>query len=532
MKRQGICVILILLIGVIVGQPVLAAAVRPARGKALVIYEQDRSATEEQQIGEVIRQVLYAGFDCDAVSQNSYTQGTMNAYSYVVVVGMTGKTFSPNVLSDLAGFRGQLGWIGPGLHQLPAMMSIQMSVTDTNTLQYLFDGVWKTIGLDHTSSIEAYPARTGSVPSGTLTDAANDQNVYSFSNGSLHYFGLVDGLEENEMLQMALQYFLASFFGSQTVDSALYFNLDYIYPVSDFDTISQMGTYLKAKGIPFTFTIMPFYTNATTSEAGVYGKLLRFLQDCGGMPILHIPVYQPLSANASPTYQAFMTYLQTALKNYKSLGVYPAAIELPEDTLFYADCTRFLTQTSDVFTVQGDGKDAHTMSSSTIDASLTSTLTSYSSGASVARELRVPDDSNSFDSFYHTASFLSNDQYGSWWVSCPTTLSFAKFQTLVNGMSSHQIGFDNFMAGTHTVNIGDSTITQTDGAVTYNGTMVPYTPSSSGSKKVSSSPSTRTATFKPNNLIFILPSLSFIAILIVAIWINWQKNKQKFIKRR
>lgn len=531
MKQQLACIAIILLVCTAVTVQPVAAAVRPPRGKILVLYEPSHSTAQEQQVEEVIRQVLYAGFDCDAVPQSRYTQGTLNGYSYVLVVGLTQAAFSRNLLSDLSGFRGQLGWVGSGLHQLPAMAPAQMSLIHANAVQYLFDGTWKTIALNDAASIETYPTIAGSVPSGTLPDVQNEQNIFSFSDGSLHYFGLINGLEDNKTLQMAFQYFLASFLGSQTVNSALYFDLDYIYPVSDFNLISKMGTYLKAKGIPFTFTIMPFYTNADTSEASTYGELLRYLQDCGGMPILHIPIYQPLSANSSPTYAALLTYLQTALKNYKSLGIYPAAIELPEDTLFYADCTRFLTQASDVFTVQGDGKDVYTLSSGAIDASLPDTLTSYYSGAAVARELRVPEDNAAFDAFYRTASFLSNDQYGSWWVSCPTTLSFSKFRTLVDGMPSHKLGVNNFITGTHTIDIKENSITYTDGAVTYNGSMIPYTPLSSGPGNVSSS-ATQSSTFKPRNLIFILPSVAFMAVLAVAIWINWQKNKQKFLKRR
>ncbi len=336
------------------------------------------------------------------------------------------------------------------------------------------------------------------------------------------------GLAQDLRLRAAFARFLASAFGREGNESSMVFDLDEIYPVSDFGTVAKMGAYLKQKGIPFAFTVMPFYANAQTSAAAYYGSLLKQLIADGGTPVLHLPVFQGESDSDTPSYSGLDAHLGTALRNYASRGVYPAAVEMTEDALLYSQNTRFLARNSDVFLSKGDGKSAYLLSSGTPDSSLPSDKTSLSAGAAVWRELRVPS-SGGDASLYQNALSALNDRYTKTYLSCPSSLSYAAFKTAVDGLVSRHVGFADLSAGSHTVRAKNTVVSQTDGAVTYDGKTVVYQPSSAAS---SSSAAASQKKAETGDLPFILPSMGFMALLAAALFINWRKARQKFIQRK
>lgn len=508
------------------------------QGKVLVVFHLDGTETAEKTAEEVVRQVLYAGFDCDAVEQSAYTAGETGGYDRVILIG-DGTALPAALSGDLSSYTGRLCWIGPGLRQCPRLSALRIQyaggLSGIRQIRYLSNGNWRDITLGAAVSAENYTVGAGVEVLGYTLPDGSAQGVLAFSTGALSYFGLTAGLETDDRLRAALESLLAAFFGRQANGPGLYLDLDYIYPVSDFNRIADMGAYLKEKELAFTFTVMPFYVNAQTPEAGNYGKLLRYLVACGGTPVIHIPVFQPASAGEVPTYAVMSARLETALQNYAALGVYPTALEMQENNLLRSGFTGFFAATGDYFAVNGDGKDVYTTGAETVDAQLETGLSHFSAAPSVVRELRAPSNFQKYDAFYEELSFCSGDPYGGYRISFPSDMDFSAFKELVDGLDTHGVQINNFLNGTHFLKVGKTGIERTDGAVTYNGAVVNQQPSSvSGTSSAQSRPASSQATgwLQGGNTVVIAISLVSMFVFIIAIFVGIQADKDKFLRRR
>lgn len=526
MRRRVCAAVLCVLLGFALLTPVQVSA-QQADKTALVVWMQKDTGAAAQQTKEIIRQVLSAGYACDAVPQARYTAGSAQKYAFVLVAGQDGAAPSDTLLQDLLAYSGRLAWIGPGAGTLFARRSAgTLQAADAvSSVRYRQNGGWQTIGLDASAAVETY-----AVPQTADVRGTAGTGAFAFSAGPLFYFGLASGLESGPLLRAALQDFLTGFFGLAEQTPAVYFNLDDIYPVSDFSLLTKMGAYLKEKGVPFTFTVMPFYDNAKSSAAASYGNLLRYLESCGGTPVLHLPVFQPMSSGDIPAYTDMESHLAAALGVYAGLGVYPAALEMPEDMLFYTGFTQFLTQTDVLFTTAGDGKDDYVVAASTEDASLPETQTAFQGGAAVAHALRAGASAASAETAADAAAFLQGGRGGMWQIACPSTLSYTSFCALVDSLSSRSVDFGDLSLGSYTVRAGQNTVSRQNGSVTYNGQIVsalPVYPAASAASSARTASSGETAPW-----FFTLPAVGVMAVLLVALLVNWRKNRNKFLKRR
>lgn len=527
--RRAAALLLAVLVLLCACAPAAEAKAAQAAG-ILVVYRRDGTASAEAQSKEVVRQVLFAGRPCDAVPQSAYTAGLADRYDGVVVVGPA----EGQLLRDLAAYRGKLCWVGPGLSGLSGRWAAAYAgKTGARPLQFLFGGARKTLSPGGAPAAELYAPGKGAGILGTVSGEPAG-GAFSFSQGSLTYFGITEGIDSDPRLQTALEYALAAFLGRQPGAAGVCLSLDYLYPVSDFQSVAAMGQYLQQKNLPFTFTVMPFYANAGTAQAREYGNLLRYLAACGGTPVLHVPVFQPLSAGSVPVFSKMQGLLETALKNYVSLGVYPSALQMPEETFFYSGCAGFLTQTGDLFSVSGDGKDVYTVGAETVSAFLPAAKTSYPAGAAVTRELRAPSEEKNFGDFFDRAAFVSGDAYGKWRISLPCDLPLSRFRSLVDGIAAREIPVRDFGTETHSLRIGKQTVAVSGGAVAFNGAAVP----SAGLSYEESSPAPSASSGGAEGkgagpaALFLAAGIGVVLFLLAAVLVSLRKNRQKFLQKR
>lgn len=532
MKRL-FCIIMVLIIALAQGFQCVAIDTNE-KNQVLFIYEY-KSSESYQQISEYItRQAIYAGFECDTISQKSYYSGLMSKYSHVVFLNYDNSDLNGILLSDLKVYNNSLCWFGIGANQYKTnSVTAASTVSGIDKVNFLFGESSKSINLDTPGKVEVCYPSAGSVLYGHCFQDGSDKGVWAYSSGKFYDFGLTDGLNDNYKIQTCAEYLLASFFGRTTGIGGIYINIDYIYPISEYNTICGMADYLYKNNIHFTFTVMPFYQYAETSEGKEYGRMLQYLYQCGGTPVIHVPVFLPSSSNDAPEYSEMLNKLETSLLEYGKINVYPTAVELPENYLIRSNFTKLFSNFSDCFTVTGDGKDVYTVGDATKDAYLSKAKMTFQGALNVSSEIRIPTSSTEYGSFYSKLEFISDDVYGTYRVSFQSDMNLSTFKTLITGIKSHQVQIDNFNTGTHTVSVGKQKIQSKNGVVIYNGKVMQQGQivKISSSSAVNNSGGLQKTMQGGNSFVIIFSSIS-IVVLAIACLVGKSIDRNKHIRRR
>lgn len=515
-----------------------AAAPAKAERTLLVFSSVSTDGSALRDAGLVLTKTVLNGAALDTVDTAHYAAGLTAGYARVIVLG---GSLPETFLRDLAAFPGRVLWLGDGMQaylQRAGGAAFAGRAEGVDTLRFQFRRA-QSLSLGAPSTRETYTPPAGAQICATYMQGGKSAGAAAFLSAKLGWFGPMDTITDDAVL-CALNDVLAQFLGCAVVSPGAYVSLDYIYPVSDYNKLCDMAQFLAQQGMPFTFTVMPFYVNADIGEADEYGRMLRYLVSCGGTPVLHLPVFQAATATDAPTWAEVSQKLQAALKNYAGLGIYPQAVELPENDLLHPGFDALFQSFSDVFLVSGDGKDVYTVSSGTMDAEPARALTGYAGAQNASPELRAPSSQKDAESFYKTLELLSADGYANYHVSFPSWMDISLFRSLAGGLSKRLVQVVSFAPGTHTVSLGDVHITVTDNVATYNGKLVVQTgdsvasggSSQSASGSGSAAPGRVTRTLQKGNIYIIVFSCASMIVLIIAYFIGRRKNKGKFIVRK
>ncbi len=368
----------------------------------------------------------------------------------------------------------------------------------------------------------------------------------SLQNDLLHYTGRIlrlDSLDNDYKVDAARKAAISGFLEATSVQAGLYVKLDYVYPISDFNLISEMGGYLKERNVPFIFVAMPFYLNGDSQAAKQYGKLLRYLTDCGGTAIIHCPVFSQIAQDDMPMPDEVIEKLDTAIDNLAALGIFPTAIQMPDAYLSRTDYGDVFGCFSHYFAVEGSGADVYTVSENTAFPALQDPLTQYMTLNESVYEIRLPSSmmgkayepqSAERESFLTKAAFLANSMHENYAVSLPSWLNIAQFKDIIDGMKNKRIPFLNFNHGIQNVNLGENNISNRYGTVTYNGRLnvTSAEVGQSAAPEDAGDTSDVRGFLNRGSLFIVLFSSIAIFILIRAFWVGKIEDKKKFIRRR
>lgn len=530
--RRLVCLFSTILCCAMFSGVVCGAYVPANANKTLIIFTR-KSADSAGTL--VTRQVVLDGMDCTSVEAENYKSGSMNGYGRAVIIN-GGEGLPSSVISDLAGYSGEICWIGGGVGCCKAVGASE------DGLAYGADGIQFDFGGGSTGFLLTAPQNapivtppSGAAVTGSVTKDGKIVTCLAFKTAKVTYFGLLNGFADNIKLKTALFNTLADFFRKSVSEPALYLDLDYIYPVSDFNTICNMAQYLKKNNLPFTFTVMPFYGGSDTESVFEYGRMLRYLEQCGGTPVIHIPVFSPNFSDDEPKISEVKPRLVQALKNYAAIKIYPLAFEMPENYIFRFGFSSLGSNFSDCFETEGDGKDVYTVGQNTVDAEISRTATYYGSVTNSALEIRLPEKTADYSAFYQKIAFCSNDEHTRYRISIPSWISLNDFKKAVDGIISHGIRISDFSLGTQTVSLSGVKIENREGSILYNGAPVgqisalPEQQKQTASKK---SQNAVTTVLSGGNSMVILFSIGSMVILIIAFFVGRRKNKEKFLHRR
>ncbi len=102
---------------------------------------------------------------------------------------------------------------------------------------------------------------------------------------------------------------------------------DNVYPFVNNQKMLKVVEMLEQKGITYSITVMPVYQNSEYPAMKHFCELLRFAQSKGASIILKAPLIN----TARPVLEEINKRISTAMSAYVNYGVYPIAIEAPNN---------------------------------------------------------------------------------------------------------------------------------------------------------------------------------------------------------
>jgi hypothetical protein len=126
---------------------------------------------------------------------------------------------------------------------------------------------------------------------------------------------------------------------------AQYILIDKVYPYEDPGKLLQVVNLMLEKKIPFVISVMPMYVNGDYPSMTHFCEVLRFAQAGGGAVIINAPINQmnPLDKDV------MLDYLARAMTIYNKQGVYPLALEVPQNWMFHRDTIEIMSHFKTIF---------------------------------------------------------------------------------------------------------------------------------------------------------------------------------------
>ncbi|WP_411168560.1 DUF2334 domain-containing protein [Clostridium sp. MB05] len=292
----------------------------------------------------------------------------------------------------------------------------------------------------------------------------------------------------------------------------IYVMLDEVYPFDDLNLLVEKIDYLYDKGYPFIMSAMPVFNNTNSNAMRRYAEVLRYAQAKGGAIILHFPyIYQKDSVNAG--IDDILGKMTKANKNFLDYLVYPSAIYVPEDLLYYNEAYKYLNTSNTIFLdTKKEIKKIDVDSLRNID--------------NIIEKIPIED-------FYYKNSYFNNKA-----ITLKGDMDIGEFKNNVQMLDNKEVYFDNFKYVNTYIHLGDDILERHNGSISLNNSNV--TPQKFISieefenmvgNKIENKPieNNRINLFYANKWIILLTILaSFIFIIIVIR--NRNLDRKKFLK--
>ncbi|WP_414734013.1 DUF2334 domain-containing protein [Acetobacterium carbinolicum] len=182
--------------------------------------------------------------------------------------------------------------------------------------------------------------------SGTM-EVANATGYFCASKGNISHISVSD--RSNRLIKAALQKEVALWkwpYNGEPHIYAQYIVLNHVYPYQDPNKLLETVNYLIDRREPFVIAVMPIYTNGTFPAMQKFCEILRYAQDNGGTVVMAAPIDQQISFDS----ELMNDYIQIALQIYLDQGVYPMALQVPENWIYNEETIEVMSHFSTIFT--------------------------------------------------------------------------------------------------------------------------------------------------------------------------------------
>jgi uncharacterized protein YdaL len=109
-----------------------------------------------------------------------------------------------------------------------------------------------------------------------------------------------------------------------------YIIIEGLYPFFPAEQLLDIVDYLEELSLPYIISVMPIYQNGDYPAMKRFCEVLRYAQANNGSVIMKAPI----TFYNTDDKELIWEYLTTATEAYMNYGIYPLAIELPEEYMF------------------------------------------------------------------------------------------------------------------------------------------------------------------------------------------------------
>lgn len=352
-KRFVVCVTGFLLFALISMEMAGAALAKELpRGDILIIYQDNADDTAMEAVNNLVELLTYQSFSV-SYGPASWSIQYLDQFSYVICYDLD--QIPADYTDRLAQYEARAGqsqhilFIGNEyfkyyLDHTNRSDQYELVNSSVGQLQYSFHGLDRITGLVRENYFIFFNQTT--YQSGTLT-VNNKRGYFCASNGILTHIPAHDmsnPLNRAAMIREVSQW-KWPYNGSPHV-FAQYILVDRVYPYEDPEKLLKVVKLLAGKKTPFVISVMPIYINGDYPSMTHFCEVLRYAQANGGAVIIHAPINQmnPLKKDV------MLEYLTQAMILYNKQGVFPLALEVPENWMFQKDTIGIMSHFKTIFT--------------------------------------------------------------------------------------------------------------------------------------------------------------------------------------
>ncbi|WP_125767902.1 hypothetical protein [Lapidilactobacillus wuchangensis] len=285
----------------------------------------------DQKIQALQRTLTTQNQPTKTVAMADYKRGELNQYQAVITLvnwsqktSVTGKY--QKYWQDLAGFSGKKLHIGPNLQNFErqSFTGVWQQVTHQQ-YQLLDDHSQAKQLLPFTNECTLLQPTANQFTAGELINQAHQEQTYPYGvvQGEQAYlpFYQATGLMAIVATRLISQWLTAT---SQDIPPLL--TITNVTPMSSFKELRELIDFLHRQDIPFAVSATSVQTNTELPEFRRYTKILRLIENSGGVIYLQVPYVYTSQPDQLPVLRSVMA---AQLKALVKEAVYPVGISAP-----------------------------------------------------------------------------------------------------------------------------------------------------------------------------------------------------------
>ena len=295
----------------------------------LFVYDDDLTQKGYENVAAMADILTYMGYGT-TYSTVTESRGMLGKFDSILFYH-EGDSISSGFLRELQGLNNKIMVVGGGsvtdILKALGLNHASFQVRDAVVrFSYAFSD-----GIERPGMIKADKATIihGTFPySAGYIEADGKSSELTVSKGRFSCFGVFDF--ESDILKAAFSDQISKWkwpFENLPNSYPQYIIFDNVYPFFNGEKMLKVVEMLAQKGIPYSITVMPVYQNSEYPAMKHFCEILRYAQSKGAGIILKAPLIN----TDRPSLEEINRKMTSAVTAYNKYGVYPLAIEVPNN---------------------------------------------------------------------------------------------------------------------------------------------------------------------------------------------------------
>ncbi len=308
----------------------VSAAEESIKGKdILFIYDEDLSLKGKENVAAMADILTYMGYGTSYSTVNECID-MLNKFDSLLFYHES-DSINSAFLKALEDADLKIMMVGGGITD-DVLKSLKLDYT---SLKVKDAAVKISYGVDHGAALTAlikaenaimfqdgFPFRAGYI------EANGKSSPLFVRDGRFSCMGAFDN--ESDILKAAFSEQISVWkwpFENQPNSYPQYIIFDNVYPFFNSEKLMEVVRLMDKMGVPYSITVMPVYQNTEYPAMKHFCEMLAYAQSKGASIILKAPLIN----TEKPSLEDINKKITTAITSYNNYGVFPIAIEVPND---------------------------------------------------------------------------------------------------------------------------------------------------------------------------------------------------------